>query len=701
MARKERTRKAGGLRLAHGFVAAAVMFLGVWVASQYAAHALAYQPQLGPPMVTLGGFRLYEPWAFFGWAWYYNAYAPKIFDTCVYIVMAFTVLGVLAAVGVALWRAQEVEESTTHGSARWAEDADLQKSGLLDGEGVVLGMTDDGRYLTHNGPEHIEVMAPSRSGKGVSSVIPTLINWKGSVIVNDIKGENWTLTSRHRSSFGYVMKFNPAFLDTCRFNPLSEVRFGMEEVKDVQNITDMIVDPEGKGKPDHWSKEADAWLTAVVLHVLYAEPDKTLPGIARFLDNPDRGIDASLHYMLNTKHLGDRVHPVVAIGARALLNKSENERSGVHSTARSFFSLYLDPIVAQAVSESDFAVTDLMRAEHPLSLYLISPPSDKRRLRPLFRLIINQVFTRLTEELNPESNKHRLLALLDEFPALGKIDQIEEGLGFYAGYGIKVLMYSQSWNQIIKYYGRENTIMDGAHVHLWYAPNTDETAKKISDSLGTKTERHQQTNYAGNRLSPWLGHVMVSNQETSRPLLTPGEVSELPPTDLIIKVAGLPPIRGKKTAYYSDSNFSKFVPPTLQEGARKGALAEKNHPMNPPADTAVRPYRYGPPRPVNPWKGRIIVAAPAPAPMAAPAAGGLDMAAPQPQPQPAPPVPTLDALPPEFSHEKTTADTEQDQYKGMPAPIVVDAVLENPQNVPEAPKVPDKGPDLSLDWSLP
>ncbi|PPT91412.1 conjugal transfer protein TraG [Xanthomonas theicola] len=677
----------------------AVMFIGIWVASQYAAHALAYQPQLGEPMLRLGTLRLYEPWAFFSWDWNYNAYAPDIFSRCVFIVIGFTVLGVLAAVGVALWRAKEVEESTTHGSARWADEKDLKRSGLLDGDGVVLGKTEDGRYLTHNGPEHIEVTAPSRSGKGVSSVVTTLINWRGSVIVNDIKGENWMLTARHRSGFGYVLKFNPAFLDSCRYNPMAEVRFGMEEVKDVQNITDMIVDPEGKGKPDHWSKEADAWLTAVFLHILYAEPDKTLPGVARFLDNPERTIDASLHYMLNTKHLGDRVHPVVAIGARALLNKSENERSGVHSTARSFFSLYLDPIVAQAVSESDFSVYDLMRAEHPLSLYLISPPSDKRRLRPLFRLIINQVFTRLTEELNPESNRHRLLAQLDEFPALGKIEQIEEGLGFYAGYGIKVLMYNQSVNQIIKYYGPNNTVMDGAHIHVWYAPNTEETAKKISDALGVKTERQQQTNYAGNRLAPWLGHVMVSNQETSRPLLTPGEVSELPPTDCIIKVAGLPPIRAKKTAYYSDPNFSKHVPPTIQEGQRKGALAEKNHPMNPPADTAVRPYRYGPPTPRNPWAGRVVVAPPAPAPVAAPAPTG-NLAITPALPQAAPPVPPLDHIPPEFSHEKADG---QDLHQGVPAPIVADAVLENAQGVPEAPTAPDKGPDLgrSLEWNLP
>ena len=263
--------------------------------------------------------------------------------------------------------------ATTYGSARWADWNDVERSGLIGRGGVVLGRTECGEYLTHDGPEHIEVTAPSRSGKGVGIVIPTLLSWPGSVIVNDIKGENWTLTSGYRRGFGFVLAFNPSSRETCRFNPLMEIRPGDNEVRDAQNVCDMIVDPDGKGKPDHWSKEADAWLLAVILHVLYAEPDKTLGGIARFLNDPNRTVHEMLEAMLVTPdHLpGRTASSVVAIGARAMLNKSANERSGVHSTARSFFSLYLDPVVAATVSESDFRIagSDASRATstEPLS----------------------------------------------------------------------------------------------------------------------------------------------------------------------------------------------------------------------------------------------------------------------------------------------------------------------------------------------
>jgi type IV secretion system protein VirD4 len=604
---REKTRPAGGLRATPTLVCVGGIVLGIWSAAQYVAHALAYQARLGAPWFWLGRIGIYPPWAWFGWDWNYGVYAPTVFTTSLLFVGAGVFFGLAAMVAVAIYRTRAQEAATTYGSARWAERDELKSTGLLGNAGVMLGVTADGEYLTHDGPEHLEVTAPSRSGKGTGIVVPTLLNWRGSVVVNDIKGENWTLTSGYRRRMGYAMKFNPAFRDTCRYNPLAEIRRGDCEVKDAQNVTDMIVDPDGKGKPDHWSKEADSWLLAVVLHVLYVEPNKTLAGVAMFLDNPERSMEATLQLMLATRHLNGRVHPVIGIGVRAMLNKSANERSGVHSTARSFFNLYHDPIVAEATSESDFRITDLMRADYPLSLYLISPPSDKSRLRPLFRLMLNQIVRRLTEELHPEGNRHRLLLLLDEFPSLGRLEFFEEGLGFVAGYGLKCMMINQSYNQIVKYYGPANTVMDGAHVHVLYAPNTDETAERISKMLGVTTEIHQQTNYTGGRLHGWLGHVMVSNQETSRPLLTAGEVRELPADDEIVIVAGLPPIRAKKIKYFRDAAFRELVPPT----DATGRVTDTAHTYAPPKDTALRPYRYGPAPLPSPWTG-LHVATPAP-----------------------------------------------------------------------------------------
>lgn len=595
--KNDRSRIPGGLVLAPLGILLVASVIGCWCATEYVAEGFADQPELGVPWGWIAGHAVYQPFAYFVWLNRWNAYAPHRFDLALFWIYGVVLAGLFVAILFNVWRARGNVAVTTYGSARWANRDDIERSGLIGQGGVVLGVTEQGEYLTHDGPEHIEVTAPSRSGKGVGIVVPTLLSWRGSVIVNDIKGENWTLTAAYRRRFGYVLAFNPTSRATCRFNPLMEIRPGDNEVRDAQNVCDMIVDPEGKGKPDHWSKEADAWLLAVILHVLYAEPDKTLPGVARFLNDPDRSIVEALEAMLVTPHLTSGPHPVVAIGARAMLNKSVNERSGVHSTARSFFSLYLDPVVAAAVSESDFRIADLMQADHPMSLYLVSPPSDKSRMRPLFRLLLNQICRRLTEELNPPANRHRLLLLPDEFPALGKLDFFEDTVGFVAGYGIKVLMVSQSVNQIVKFYGQQNTVMDSAHVHVYFAPNTEETAKKISDLLGTKTEIHTQENFAGHRLAPWLGHIMVSRQQTARALLTPGEVRELPPSDELVIVAGLPPIRAKKLRCYDDPTFKGCAPPTDADGR----LTDPHHPMNPPTNLAARPYPYGPPAPAPLW----------------------------------------------------------------------------------------------------
>ena len=160
----------------------------------------------------------------------------------------------------------------------------------------------------------------------------------GSAIVHDIKGENWTLTAGWRARFGRVLLFDPTNPASSAYNPLLEVRRGEWEVRDVQNIADVLVDPEGAlERRNHWEKTSHSLLVGAILHVLYAEPDKTLAGVANFLSDPRRPIETTLRAMMTTPHLGEHgVHPVVASSARELLNKSDNERSGVLSTAMSF-----------------------------------------------------------------------------------------------------------------------------------------------------------------------------------------------------------------------------------------------------------------------------------------------------------------------------------------------------------------------------
>ncbi|GCD59897.1 conjugal transfer protein TraG [Acetobacter pasteurianus NBRC 3280] len=373
-----------------------------------------------------------------------------------------------------------------------------------------------------------------------------------------------------RARHGRVLLFDPTDPASSPYNPLLEVRRGNREVRDVQNIADILVDPEGAlDRRNHWEKTSHSLLVGAILHVLYAEPDKTLAGVANFLSDPKRPVEATLRAMMSTPHLGKAgVHPVIASSARELLNKSDNERSGVLSTAMSFLGLYRDPVVAKVTTRCDWRITDLVSGRQPASLYLVVPPSDIARTKPLIRLILNQIGRRLTEDLHVSAHRHRLLLMLDEFPALGRLDFFESALAFMAGYGIKSFLIAQSLNQIEKAYGTNNSILDNCHVRVAFATNDERTARRVSDALGTATEMRDSTNYAGHRLSPWLGHLMVSRQETARPLLTPGEVMQLPPTDELLLVAGVAPVRAKKARYYEDARFMERVLPPPAAGTK-------------------------------------------------------------------------------------------------------------------------------------
>jgi type IV secretion system protein VirD4 len=551
----------------------AIMALGVWASTQWAAAMLGYQAQLGAAWFQFGGIPFYRPWQLFIWWYEFDAYAPHIFDKAGSLAAASGFLGCASAIGGSLWRARQSRLVTTYGSARWATSRETNAAGLHRPKGVFLGKLRDD-YLRHDGPEHIMAFAPTRSGKGVGLVIPTLLSWTGSAVIHDIKGENWQLTAGWRGTFGHALLFNPTDLRSARYNPLLEVRRGTDEVRDVQNIADILVDPEGAlERRNHWDKTSHALLVGAILHVLYAEQEKTLARVATLLSDPQRSFATTLKRMMTTNHIGTAekpmVHPVVASAARELLNKSENERSGVLSTAMSFLSLYRDPTVAAVTSACDWRISDLVDGKQPCSLYLVVPPSDISRTKPLIRLVLNQIGRRLTEQLDASgapTHKHKLLMMLDEFPALGRLDFFETSLAFMAGYGIRAFLIAQSLNQISKAYGENNAILDNCHVRVCFSTNDERTAKRVSDALGTATEQRAMRNYAGHRLSPWLGHVMVSRQETARPLLTPGEVMQLPATDEIVMISGLAPIRARKLRYYEDGNFAGRVLPSPRLG---------------------------------------------------------------------------------------------------------------------------------------
>ncbi len=485
-----------------------------------------------------------------------------------------------------------VAVSDTHGSARWARWRDVKRAGLVRKTGVVVGgfkRPVGTRPLRHDGPEHVMCFAPTRSGKGVGLVLPTLLSWRESALVLDIKGENYALSAGWRASVGQrVLRFDPAAATgSARYNPLAEVRIGSDhEIADCQNIASMIIDPDGKGLKDFWMQSGWEWLAGAILHVLYRQVrgdggTATLADVHEFMSvgdesgddgiaSGDEGFDHLLEDMAGFDHGRGSVNAEIRRAAGRMLKRASAERSGVHSSATVQLALYSDPIVARNTSRCDFRIADLMNAEQPASLYIIIPPSDIGRLKPLIRILMNQFLTRLTAEMAFEGGatkkhyKHRLLLMLDEFTAIGKLEIFEKALAFMAGYGLKAFIIVQDLTQLQKEYGREESITSNCHVRIAYAPNKIETAKHLSEMTGKTTIIQHKRSRSRSRTG---ASVSESTSEVGRALMTADECMSIPgiragvggriiPGDMLVFVAGNSPVYGRQVLYFQNKTLN-------------------------------------------------------------------------------------------------------------------------------------------------
>ncbi len=474
-----------------------------------------------------------------------------------------------------------------HGSARWANKSHIESAGLLAQDGVYVGAWRDTNnrvlYLRHNGPEHVLCYAPTRSGKGVGLVIPTLLSWQHSAVILDLKGELWELSAgwRKQHAGNKVLRFDPASpTASIKFNPLAEIRLGTEyEVGDVQNLATLMVDPDGKGLTTHWQKTAQGLLVGAILHLLYKSIAQgisaTLPALDAILSNPEQPIDDVWQEMTTYPHRNGKPHPVVAAVGRDMLDRQEEEAGSVLSSTKSYLSLYRDPVVARNVSASDFRIRDLMHHTDPVSLYIVTKPNDKTRLQPLVRIVINMILRLLADEMEFEGGRpkprynHRLLMMLDEFASLGKLEIMQESLAFVAGYGIKCYLIVQDLSQLQNHYGKEESITSNCHVQVAFPPNRLETAEHLSKLTGQTTVVKEQITTSGKRISAMHGQVSRSFHEVQRPLLTPDESMRMPgpkkdangliqePGDMVIYCAGFPAIYGQQPLYFQEPIFQK------------------------------------------------------------------------------------------------------------------------------------------------
>lgn len=585
-------------------VVLSLYFVGInSAATQYIAAYYAYHPSLGQPVLG----HLYKPWDWFVWQQLYFYTARALYSEVLLALLLALSLGFFGYILVVGFRTRSSQiHDGIHGTAHFADEAEIRATGLIPrpgnrGAGVYVGGWTDpqGRlhYLRHNGPEHIGAVAPTRSGKGLALVMPTLLSWPHSVLITDQKEELWNLTSGWRATVAGndVYKFDPAAPEgSIGINPLVEIRLGTEhEVGDVQNTVTMIVDPDGRGLVDHWAKTAHALLTGAVLHVLYKAQSEGRVGclydLAFAFSDPAHPVERLYEQMLTNQYAPpglygeDRVHPVIAAAARDMLNRPDEERGSVLSTAMSYLSLYRDPLVRRNTSRSDLRLSRLMDSERPVSLYIVARPEDKDRLKPLIRLILNQVMRVLlrpalqfVDGLPQMPHKHRLLLMLDEFPSYGKLDVFVESLAHCAAYGIKAYLIMQDIAQLLSAYGKDEPITGNLHIRVAYAPNKLETAQWISRMTGTTTIVKEHISTSGARFGALLQQVSRDYQEESRPLMTEDEVMRLKgpvkdgnelivePGEVLVFSAGHPPIRGTQSLYFRDPTFlarARIPPP--------------------------------------------------------------------------------------------------------------------------------------------
>ncbi len=573
---------------------------GLQSATQFFAHTFDYQARLG------GHFHhVYAPWSILDWSSRWYAHYPHEIMTAASVGMMVSTVGLL---GVAVAKVVSANSSRAnaylHGSARWAGRQEIEAAGLLARRrsllevvtgkaaercaGVYVGGWEDkdGRfhYLRHNGPEHVLTYAPTRSGKGVGLIVPTLLSWGASAVVTDLKGELWAMTAgwRKKHAGNKVLRFEPAAANaSVCWNPLDEIRLGTEyAVGDVQNLVTLIVDPNGKGLDSHWQKTAFALLVGVILHALYKGRDDavpaTLPAVDAMLADPNRDIAELWMEMATYGHIDGQNHPAIGSAARDMMDRPEEEAGSVLSTAKSYLALYRDPVVARNVSRSEFRIRDLMHADDPVTLYIVTQPNDKDRLRPLVRILVNMVVRTLADRMAFANGRavahyrHRLLMMLDEFASLGRLQILQESLGFVAGYGIKCYLICQDLNQLKSRetgYGPDETITSNCHVQNAFPPNRVETAEHLSRLTGQTTVVKEQITTSGRRTAAMLGQVSRTFQEVQRPLLTPDECLRMPGArknaageieaagDMVVYVAGFPAIYGKQPLYFRDAVF--------------------------------------------------------------------------------------------------------------------------------------------------
>lgn len=610
-----------------------------------------YDPEvIGSPLfVFRNGYRLYNPLVFLlgmfkfafndVYSYYFFQAVPPAFFGLVLAILIFVITSIIVSA--------HQKNQHIHGTARWASRKDLEKFGMLQQYGVVCGelntagvgyhvdrekasLTLDleknpitrkekiAPLVCHSGRTNTWMIAPTRSGKGVSTVIPTCLNYgvphweydkkqhkkvvkgRGSMVIFDPKGENWDATAGYRSTFSTCIPFRPLDPDgdTAHYNPIHEIP---DSPSEAFSWADMIAEiffgadkakGGGSDSSEYFNNTARDIFSGVVMHVRFSKriawKDKNLTTVlnvfsqAKTEDEQDSGDEdgggcgaAMLAEMreegVHVRDSGEEatlIHELIVKAANRSETQNPKERSSTYSTVFSKISLFQDPLLQQSTAYSDFSVDDFIDGKNGISLYLIVPYNHIKRIAPVFRLIITfmiKKFSSGTTNANSVKLKIPCLFLLDEFPVLGYFPDIALNAGILAGYGVTFFIVSQSLNQIVDVYGENHPFLDHCKTIILYAPGNLKDARQFADTIGNRSVLLDNISSSGNKWEAGFNNISRSSQETQTSLISPDELMKLEFNRAIIFNQGMPPYKGKKVVYYEDPRFKSKAWRTVPE----------------------------------------------------------------------------------------------------------------------------------------
>ena len=486
------------------------------------------------------------------------------------------------------------------GDARFAKKSEIKKAGLFGEKGIIVGQM-GGRYLMFEGQQHAIISAPTRSGKGVGIVIPNLLNWPESVVVLDIKQENWDITSAYRRKYGQeCYLFNPAAVDyrTHRYNPLSYISEDPNfRIDDVQKIGNMLF-PDQPGTDVIWTATPRSLFLGIVLFLLET-PGKpvTLGQVLRetLVDGDGAGYFAKI---INDRAAeGKPLSGACVRGLNTYISiASDNTRSGIIGGFRSRLELWMNPLVDAATSANDFDLRDVRKRR--MSIYLGVTPDNLERMAPLLNLFFHQLIDLNTREL-PNQNKtikYTCMLLMDEFTAIGKIPILSKGISYIAGYWLRMMPIIQSPAQLVEVYGKDaaQTFQTNHALQIIYPPKASETqtARDISEWLGYQTVKGVSESKAKGVFGKKTPTESHSDQR--RALLLPQEITSLGKGRELVVMEDVPPILARKVMYFKDR---AFVDRLKEVSARLNRLGKKV-PSKKQLDEAIESGELGAPVPL-------------------------------------------------------------------------------------------------------